>query len=387
MNQTGLSYQSDFERISGRLNVKYKMNEKMELGANILYSSAGQDVNSEGGTYTSPIYSTRHKVTASEPVYNEDGTFFTDFFSNGARNPKAASLYNFRKEKANRSFNTIFANYKFFDGLVFNTTFSLDHTTTRYNSWADPRSSDGEKANGSLSSSFTDYNQIVWKNTLTYTKTLADRHHLDILGGYEVNKYNRQNLGGSKDNFPSVEKIVIDNGSVITDLGGAATEWRLLSYLSRANYNFDDKYYIGASLRTDGSSRLHRNSRWGSFWSLSGAWKIGNETFMESLNAVISDAKIRLSYGTNGTLPSSYYTYMDLTGFGYPYGNNPGIRETQIGNAGLQWEKQKNLNIGLDMRLLNRVDNLQTSSMTCQHPILPDSLHTSPISVPYAIPE
>jgi TonB-linked SusC/RagA family outer membrane protein len=356
MNQTGLSYQSDFERISGRLNVKYKMNEKMELGANILYSSAGQDVNSEGGTYTSPIYSTRHKVTASEPVYNEDGTFFTDFFSNGARNPKAASLYNFRKEKANRSFNTIFANYKFFDGLVFNTTFSLDHTTTRYNSWADPRSSDGEKANGSLSSSFTDYNQIVWKNTLTYTKTLADRHHLDILGGYEVNKYNRQNLGGSKDNFPSVEKIVIDNGSVITDLGGAATEWRLLSYLSRANYNFDDKYYIGASLRTDGSSRLHRNSRWGSFWSLSGAWKIGNETFMESLNAVISDAKIRLSYGTNGTLPSSYYTYMDLTGFGYPYGNNPGIRETQIGNAGLQWEKQKNLNIGLDMRLLNRVD-------------------------------
>ncbi|UZJ66085.1 TonB-dependent receptor plug domain-containing protein [Sphingobacterium sp. KU25419] len=74
-NQTGLSYQSGFERITGRLNVKYKMSDKLELGANILYSNIAQDVNSEGGSYTSPIYSTRHKITASEPVYNEDGSF------------------------------------------------------------------------------------------------------------------------------------------------------------------------------------------------------------------------------------------------------------------------------------------------------------------------
>ncbi|MGE8242788.1 MAG: SusC/RagA family TonB-linked outer membrane protein, partial [Sphingobacterium sp.] len=188
-NQTGLSYQSGFERLTGRLNVKYKISEKMELGANILYSNITQDVNSEGGGYTSPIYSSRHKITASEPVYNEDGSFFLDFFSNGPRNPKASSLYNFRREKGDRSFNTVFANYKFIDGLVFNTTFSLDHTTTRYNSWSDPRTSDGEKTNGSLTTSFSDYKQMVWRNSITYTKTLAQKHHLDILGGYEVNTY------------------------------------------------------------------------------------------------------------------------------------------------------------------------------------------------------
>lgn len=354
-NQTGLSYQSGFERLTGRLNVKYKMSDKLELGANILYSNVNQDVNSEGGTYKSPIYSSRHKLTASEPVYNEDGSFFLDFFSNGPRNPKASSLYNYRREKADRSFNTVFANYKFMDGLVFNTTFSLDHTTTRYNSWSDPRTSDGEKTNGSLSTSFTDYNQMVWRNSLTYTKTFAAKHHLDVLGGYEVNRYRRDGMDGAKDNFPSVEKIVLSNGSVLTDLSGSNTEWRLLSYLSRANYNYDDKYFLGGSVRMDGSSRIHRSSRWGTFWSLSGAWKFTKESFMDSLNDVLTDGKIRVSYGTNGTLPSSYFTYMDLTGFGYPYGNNPGIRETQIGNPNLRWEKQNNLNIGLDVRLFDRL--------------------------------
>ncbi|MEI2271044.1 SusC/RagA family TonB-linked outer membrane protein [Sphingobacterium sp. ML3W] len=354
-NQTGLSYQSGFERLTGRLNVKYKMSEKMELGANILYSNITQDVNSEGGGYTSPIYSSRHKITASEPVYNEDGSFFLDFFSNGPRNPKASSLYNFRREKGDRSFNTVFANYKFIDGLVFNTTFSLDHTTTRYNSWSDPRTSDGEKTNGSLTTSFSDYKQMVWRNSLTYTKTLAEKHHLDILGGYEVNTYRKEGLSGAKDNFPTVDKTVLSNGSVLIDASGSNSEWRLLSYLSRANYNFDDKYFLGGSIRMDGSSRIHRSNRWGTFWSLSGAWKFTKEDFMASLNDVISDGKIRVSYGTNGTLPSSYYTYMDLTGFGFPYRNNPGIREIQIGNPGLKWEKQNNLNIGLDLRLFERL--------------------------------
>lgn len=355
VNQTGLSYQSGFERITGRLNVKYKMSDKLELGANILYSNIAQDVNSEGGTYTSPIYSTRHKITGSEPVYNEDGTFFTDFFSNGERNPKASSLYNYRREQADRSFNTVFANYKFFDGLVFNTTFSLDHTNTKYNSWSDPRTSDGEKTNGSLTTSFTDYNQIVWRNSLTYNKTFANKHHLDVLGGYEVNKFRKDGIDGTKNNFPSVDKVVLSNGSVITDLSGSNSEWSLLSYLSRANYNYDDKYFFGGSIRMDGSSRIHRDSRWGKFWSLSGAWKFSKENFMESLGDVVTDGKIRVSYGTNGTLPNTYYTYMDLTGFGFPYLNNPGIRETQIGNPALQWEKQNNLNIGLDLRLFDRL--------------------------------
>lgn len=357
MNQAGLTYQSDFSRITGRLNVRYKMTKQLELGANILYSNISQDVNSEGGTYTSPIYSSKHKVTPSEPIYNEDGTFFEGFFSNGKRNPKAASLYNYKKQKVDRTFNTIYANYKFINELVFNTTFSLDHSTSRYNAWSDPRSSDGKELNGILDSRFYQYDQIVWKNSLTYTKLFADKHHFDILGGYEVSQYKRDNLEGTKQNFPDVDKTVPSNGAKITDLSGELREWRLLSYLARANYNFDNKYFLGASARIDGSSRLYSDSRWGTFWSASGAWRLSEEEFMKPLRDVLSETKVRASYGTNGTLPSEtkLFAYMDLMGYKYPYNGQPGMRDSQIGNKDLRWEKNKNLNLGLDFRLFNRV--------------------------------
>ncbi|WP_101690353.1 SusC/RagA family TonB-linked outer membrane protein [Dysgonomonas massiliensis] len=373
--QEGLSYQSGFNRLSGRLNVKYQMTDRLELGANILYSHISQDVNSEGGAYASPIYTSRHKITASEPVYNEDGTFFTDFFSNGPRNPVEAMKYNTRTEKIDRSFNTVFANYKFMDGLVFNTTFSYDHSNNNYRSWSDPRTNDGGKDNGILSIYRRQRDQIVWKNNLTYVKTFAEKHNLDILGGYEVNQYKSDYLFGEKTNFPSTDKVYPSNGAEPKNVAGYLSSWRLLSYLSRANYNFNEKYFFGASVRVDGTSRLSPSQRWGTFWSVSGAWRVSEEAFMKSLDPVLSDVKLRASYGTNGTPPSNDYYYLDLTKFTYPYNKAPGIAEEQIGNKNLKWEKQENLNIGVDFRLFERIGvsfewyNRQSSDLINPSPI------------------
>lgn len=362
-NQTGLSYQSDFERISGRLNVKYQMNNQIQLGANILYSTIQQDVNSEGGTYTSPIYSSRHKVSGSDPVYNEDGTFNTKLLSNGKRNPKATSLYNYKREKVDRAFNTVFLNYSPIKELLFNSTFSLDHTNTRYNSWTDPRTSDGESKNGVLNSRATQYDQLVWKNNLTYMKTFNKRHNLDVLVGYEINDYKRDLIEGNIEDFPATDedKHILDNGAANQQVSGKIDQWRMVSYLGRANYNMDNKYFIGGSVRMDGSSRFHKDSRWGTFWSVSGAWRIGDETFMEPLQPVLSETRLRASYGTNGALPSygsnyGYFPYMDLVGYGYKYDGKPGFREMQIGDKNLKWEKNYNFNVGLDFRLIDRIN-------------------------------
>lgn len=360
-DQDGLSYQQNFERISGRVNVRYQMSPKLQLGANILYSNVNQSVNSEGGTYTSPIYSSRHKVSPSDAVYNEDGTYNQDLLSNSHRNPKMAADMNYKRQKVDRSFNTIFANYKIINDLLFNTTFSLDHTNTRYKSWDDPKSSDGASSNGEVSSSFYQYDQIVWKNSLNYTKTFAQKHNLDALIGYETNEYKRDYLSGTMRDFPSSEKQEISNGSLKYSLGGSERAWRLLSYLSRINYNYNDKYFFGVSARMDGSNRLHKDNRWGTFWSLSGAWRMSEENFMKPLEPVLSEVKLRASYGSNGTLPNDtdeagIYRYIDLVGFGYKYNEKPGIIEYQIGNKDLTWEKNYNFNIGLDFRLFNRVN-------------------------------
>lgn len=354
-DQDGLARQQTFSRITGRVNFKYKMTDKLQVGANILYSALRQDGSSEGGTYTAPIYSSRHKVSASDPIYNEDGTYNQELLANGKRNPKAALDYNYKRQKIDRSFNTVFANYRFIEGLVLSSTFSLDHTNSSYKGWNDPRSSDGEADNGSLSNNAYQYDQMVWKSNLNYI-TAFNKHHLDILGGYETHEYKRKHISGTIKDFPNVDKHALSNGSNITGLGGYQQGWRLLSYLGRVNYDFDHKYYLGGSIRMDASSRLHKDNRWGTFWSLSGAWRLSSEEFMKPIEHILNDTKIRLSYGSNGILPSSFYDYMDLVQFGYNYNGKPGILEYQIGNKELKWEKNYNLNIGLDFRLFNKIN-------------------------------
>ena len=375
-NQESIVRQQGFERFTGRVNMKYKLTNRLQVGANILYSRMKQLGNSESMAYTSPIYSTRHKVSASDPIYDEDGNYNVNLLENGKRNPKSQLDLNYRKQYVDRSFNTIFANYTFLEGLVFNTTFSLDHTNANYKSWSDPRSTDGESDNGSLSSNFYQYDQMVWKNNLSYNTQIKQKHNIDALIGYEAHEYKRKYLSGSKKDFPNAEKHQISNGANITGLSGADNVgWRLVSYLATANYNYNSKYYLGASGRMDGSSRLYRDSRWGTFWSVSGAWRISSEPFMDAVKSVLTDTRLRVSYGTNGTLPSGYYGYMDLVGFGYPYNTSPGLRETQIGNRDLKWEKNYNLNIGLDFRLFDRVSatiefyNRKTSDLLMDMPL------------------
>lgn len=354
-NQKGLVRQQDFDRITGRMNIKYNMTDNLQLGANILYSVMHQEGSSEGTAYTSPIYSTRHKVSASDAIYNEDGTYNRELLANGYRNPKSQLDYNYKRTKVNRSFNTVYANYKFIEGLVFNTTFSLDHTEKWYKGWTDPRSTDGESDNGSLSSNAYKYDQMVWKNNLSYNTTLNAAHHLDFLAGYETHQQKREHMSMSVKDFPTTEKHEISNGANLSSFGGYRQDWRLVSYLARANYDYDNKYYIGASARMDGSSRLHRDSRWGAFWSVSGAWRVSAESFMDDIKDVLTDTKLRFSYGSNGTLPSDLFGYMDLSSFGYNYNARPGILESQIGNKDLKWEKNYNMNIGLDFRLFDRI--------------------------------
>ena len=106
----------------------------------------------------------------------------------------------------------------------------------------------------------------------------------------------------------------------------------------------------------DGSSRLHRDNRWGSFWSVSGAWRIIEEDFMKPTSKWLTDLKLRASYGVNGTLPSDLYGYMGLTSLSGGYMENPALIQSQIENRDLEWETNYNLNIGLDFGFFNRLN-------------------------------
>lgn len=154
--------------------------------------------------------------------------------------------------------------------------------------------------------------------------------------------------------FPSYLKYEISNAGN-TLASSDVDKTRMLSFLLKGDYSYDDRYVFGASARWDGSSRLAPAHRWGLFWSLSGSWNLGKEAFMKGLEPVLSDTRLRLSYGANGTLPYNYYDHLSLYSFGYNYNGGTGTSESDLGSPNLSWEKNKAFNLGLDFRLFNRI--------------------------------
>ena len=355
LKQEGITQRSGLERLTGRLNVEYKATDKFMMGANVLFSNVNQDVYGEGFSYTSPFYSSRSAVTPSDPVYNEDGTWNRAFIRIGDRNPALANAYDTQREYVTRSFNTVYGQYEFIKDLKFKSTFSYDYITTKGKDWADPRTSNGDDINGGMSKKYYERRKMVWGNQLTYAKTFAEVHHLDGLLGYEIDDQYRDYLSGYATNFATSEKNDIANGKKTESVGGSDTRTRMVSYIGRVNYDYDNKYFLGASYRVDGSSRLERSHRWGNFWSVSGAWRIIEEDFLKPTNNWLTDLKLRASYGVNGTLPSDYYGYMALSSLGSGYNEQPAIIMSQLANANLKWETNYNLNLGLDFSLFDRV--------------------------------
>lgn len=355
-NQEGVSYQSNLERVTGRLNVSYKIAPKLELAANLLYSEVQQDVNSEGGTYTSPLYSSRNTATPSNPAFNEDGSYSDYFPRMDGRNPKATADLNYNREWISRAFNTLKATYAFSNSLKFKSTFSYDFSMNKGKSWNDPLTSDGVKDNGRADVTFDERKSMVWSNVISYETTFKEKHTFDAVAGYEINKRFNDALGGTAKNFAKSDYQAISNGAIPYAVSGSPSETRMISYISKANYSYDNKYFAGTSFRRDGSSKLAGNNRWGNFWSVSGAWRISGEEFMAPISEIVTDLKLRSSYGVNATLPSSYYGYMNLTGLNGDYFAKPTLTESQIAKENLTWETNYNFNVGLDLSLFNRVN-------------------------------
>ena len=353
LKQKGIALNSGLERISGRINVDYQATDKLKIGGNMMFSTVNQDVHGEGTSYTSPFYSSRNCVVPSDAVYNEDGSWNRDFIRNSDRNPLLSATYDYQREYVTRSFNTIYGQYEFIKDLTFKTTLSYDYTITKGKDWSDPRTSNGDDDNGYMTTRFYEYKKMVWANQLNYKFNIKEDHHFDVLAGYEIDDYSRDYLSGSASNFATADKNAVSNGMTTQGVSGSNVGTRMVSYLSRLNYDYKNRYYFGASYRMDGSSRLHEDSRWGSFWSVSGAWCIGREPFMERTKDWLTDLKLRASYGVNGTLPSDYYGYFGLSSLTNGYLEEPGISLSQIENKNLEWETNYNLNIGLDFGLWN----------------------------------
>lgn len=183
---------------------------------------------------------------------------------------------------------------------------------------------------------------MVWNNTLTFTKKFRETHNLNVLLGTEAISSKIENLSAYRSNFiiEDPDYRYLDAGESNKDNTGNANEYALFSLFARVNYQYKDKYYLGAIIRRDGSSRFGANHRYGYFPGVNAAWRLTEENFMKGQD-ILSDLKIRASYGLTGNqdidnyaFASMYYTNISTSS--YPIAGDPNS-VTQGDSNGEHW--------------------------------------------------
>jgi TonB-linked SusC/RagA family outer membrane protein len=198
----------------------------------------------------------------------------------------------------------------------------------------------------------------LWDNYFLFDYTFAKKHHVNVMAGTSAQWNDRDYLNAQKNIFAFEEVHEMDNGQKMYSIGGNETEWSLLSYMARVNYDYENRYLLTATIRRDGSSRFGRNNRWGTFPSLSLAWRLSEEKWFKKSD-FLSDLKIRAGYGVTGSQASvSNYSYLasystSVYPFGYDGTEQSALVSTTLSNPNIHWEEVAQTNIGFDAVMFN----------------------------------
>ena len=352
-NQESVARNSGFERYSGHFsfNNKYK---KFDLAMNGIFSLTKEKPLPGAYYYSNPMYALKTVLNPSVPIYNEDGSYNTDIQELNNMNLVMENEVNTHKSRIARTFASAEAGYTFVKGLRLSTIFNVDYTYTNEFMFFSPLSSDGRSPNGQGDIFGT---EDMTFNSHTRLNYIADfgGHSLDLLAAYEIKKWDRTFMLGEAKDYTTHKKPVLNTASQPVLINHYDNGDSMLSYVFRANYDYNDRYYASFSFRRDGSSRLHPDNRWDNFWAISGSWRFSQEGFLKQADSWLTDGKVRVSYGVNGNIPSALYSYYGLYDITYSYKDNPAMVESALSNSTLSWEKNYALNIGFDLYLFNRV--------------------------------
>ena len=350
----GRSIINDFDRITGRVNLTQKVGKSIEFTTNINIARSNKtgfnDTRATGSNYF--LQSRNLLWPLYWPTDYKTGADWTARYGSYAYNP---IYYNNEWENNSRTLR-ISANesvtVKILPELILKSIFSYDNTQTLDHLYFSKLHFSGSSVGGSVAEMSTNMNKWVSSTTLNFNKEFAKRHNVGVLVGWEVEENKSEYVRATGTNLPSGALHTVATAG---KLDANAYYWgnTMVSMLSRAEYNYDNKYYFSASYRRDGSSRLSPSARWGNFWSVAGSWRIDKEKFMQGVD-LISSLRLRGSYGVNGTLPSSNYGWRSLATYGDKYMEQPGSAVSTIADANLSWETSYTSNLALEFGLFDQ---------------------------------
>ncbi|NGM61983.1 TonB-dependent receptor [Sphingobacterium sp. SGG-5] len=385
VNEKGVLNAAFFKRYNFRANIENKVRSWLTVNANINYSdynnngvSTGTGAN-RGGVVLSVV-----NTPTYAPIWDESNPaqYYNNFFGiSNITSPLenlARSANN--KYRENRLLAAGSALFTFLPNLNLKSSFALDRRNAVNTTFLDPISTAwGRNQFGEGSDTRNMNTVLTWDNVLTY-KTNFDRHNLETMVGssWTDSKYTNNYIYGSHYRNDLIQTLNAANKISWDGTGSGASEWGIMSYFARAMYNFDSRYLLTANLRADGSSKIHPDLRWGYFPSLSAAWRISSESFMQDVTW-IDDLKIRGGWGQTGN-QSGIGDYAFLQRYSisripwYEEGNAnavPSISPSNLRTRDLKWETTTQSNVGIDVTTFN---NRLTVAMDYYHKKTTDML-------------
>ncbi|MEZ5043189.1 MAG: TonB-dependent receptor [Saprospiraceae bacterium] len=362
-DEDGISIASDFNRITGRLNMDFQVTDWLKIGNTLNISQTDENELRDRFNVQNPFYAflgynpyeTEFQLDGQgNLVLDENGDPRYNLTSQGFSISEAVRK-NPEDNKRTNAIGSFYAEAAIAPGLTAKTQMGGNYQIFRREYYIYPGSIlDGyigdPNAPGSKTDNGSDQFIFNWTNTIAYNKTFGELHNFGALLGTEYFKQSLSSFRLDGKGFPSSQFTTQDNAAAITGGNTALTEWALWSQFGELRYNYNSKYYATFSLRRDGSSRFGSDNQNGLFYAGSLAWNINNEAFFGS-TSVVDQLKLRISAGTSGNEPTNLY-WQGTYGFG-SYIDQTASFPNQLSNETIKWEENFNYSIGLDFGLFN----------------------------------
>ncbi|MFT3747838.1 MAG: TonB-dependent receptor [Agriterribacter sp.] len=385
LDNNGIVMGTNFKRYNVRINSQHELFKNLTFGENIYAvvtdQKAGEFRGAYDGVLSSALFNFRNIPVYTDKANNIYGTPSGDF-----PNPVASLNSRNNRNKNLGLGGNAYLEYKFLGMFTAKTDFAYSLGYFKNKNFVAIAQGGGRGLNqkNSLSEEFRTNNTWIWNNTLTFDKNFGKHHVSALIGMSSEAGYNDWTTSGTANDFSNQDaalRYFNNAGSFPNHVGGSADDYSLVGYFGRISYAFEDKYLLAGNIRRDGSSKFAPEYRWGTFPSVSAGWRVSKENFFKSLDNVVSEFKIRGSWGQlgNDKIPN-YQFYSTVGSVESPTLNGEAftaLAQSRMANTTIKWEVTTQTDIGLDLgfmrnRLIASVDyyNKKTTDILVRVPLV-----------------
>ena len=374
-----------FKRYNFRANIENNVRDWLNINANIAYSDNSNNgiISGTGANRGGVVLSVINTPTYA-PIWNPDypNQYYNNFYGIGNITHPLENMERTRnnKNRENRIVGSGSATVLFTPDLSFKTLIAVDRRNAMNTTFLDPITTAwGRNQFGTASDTRNINTVITFDNVLTYRKQM-DKHQVEAMGGtsYTSSDYRNSWINGSHYLNDLIETLNAANRIAWDNTGTGGAQWGIMSYFARASYNYDGKYIVTANIRADGSSKLHPDHRWGVFPSMSAAWRLSGEEFLQDITW-LNDLKIRGGWGQTGNQSGvGDYAYLQMYNISrQPWfitgqeNFRPLINQANLRNRDLTWETTTQTNVGVDFTAF---DNRLTVNLDAYYKYTKDML-------------